>query len=235
LLEQLQPAVRAGIEVPLVTREGDPVNEILEQAKRMQADLIVLATHGRSGFDRLALGSVAEKVLRKADCPVLMVPVEPVVEVGRKGEPPPFEGYRKIVCAIDFSEHSLQALKFAVSVARHGGGAVTIVHVVEVADEPEVGVEADTPVAKVRRQRMETARYSLTQLAGEQASGGCSLETVVRLGKAHREILDVAARSDADLVVMGVRGRGAIDLTLFGSTTNQVVRLARCAVLTVRT
>ncbi|MFB3852657.1 MAG: universal stress protein [Vicinamibacterales bacterium] len=232
LREQLQPAVDAGMNVPLATREGDPVAEILAQAKEMGANLIVLSTHGRSGFDRLTIGSVTEKVLRKARCPVLVVPVAPAEE---GAAPAPFAGYRRIVCAIDFSPHSLEALKFAVSVARHGNGSVTLVHVVEVADEPDVKPDSGSPLAALRGARMDSAAASLRRLGAEHRCEGCAIDESVRLGIAHNEILAVAVEKEADLVVMGVRGRNAIDLTIFGSTANQVVRRARCAVLTVRT
>lgn len=68
----------------------------------------------------------------------------------------------------------------------------------------------------------------------EREGRGCAVHEVVVPGTPHREILRIAGDTNADLVVMGVRGRGAVDLTLFGSTTNQVVRRAACAVLTVR-
>ena len=138
LREQLQPASTAGVEVPLVTREGDPVSEILAEARKMRADLIVLSTHGRSGFDRLTIGSVTEKVLRKAECPVLVVPV--TTQEGPAAGPGSFAGYQRIVCAIDFSESSREALRFALSVARHGKSrSVTLAHVVGSPTTPTSG------------------------------------------------------------------------------------------------
>jgi nucleotide-binding universal stress UspA family protein len=62
----------------------------------------------------------------------------------------------------------------------------------------------------------------------------CTPSTMVGYGKPYREIVDVAAKEQMDLIVMGVRGRNSLDLTLFGSTTNQVVRRAPCPVLTLR-
>ncbi|HSK08864.1 MAG TPA: universal stress protein [Vicinamibacterales bacterium] len=231
----LDPAKSAGMDVPLVVHEGDPASEILEQAADMRADLIVLSTHGRSGFDRLAIGSVTEKVLRKAGCPVLVVPVQPIPAQAEPAPPAAFAGYRRILCAIDFSQSSRQALKFAVSVARHGGTGVTLVHVVEIADNPDVTIDDASPLAALRRERVEAARESLRRIIAEHEDEVAAMDEVVRLGRSHQAILDVAAEREADLVVMGVRGRGAVDITLFGSTTNQVVRRAKCAVLTVRT
>ena len=63
-----------GVPVEAVVRDGQAAAEIVDQAISMNADLLVIGTHGRSGFERLLLGSVAEKVLRKARCPVLTVP-----------------------------------------------------------------------------------------------------------------------------------------------------------------
>lgn len=218
----LAPARAAGVNVPLAIREGDPAAEVLAQAASMPADLIVLSTHGRSGFDRFALGSVAEKVLRKAACPVLIVPAQ---------MPPasqPFSGYRRIVCAIDFSDCALEALSYALSIARAAKATVTLVHVVEVGED-------DPAIGSLRDAQIDAARKSLDAVVQKHGSPGASIDAVVVTGSPHRELLRVASERNADLVVMGVRGRGAVDLTLFGSTTNQVVRRATCAVLTVRT
>jgi nucleotide-binding universal stress UspA family protein len=233
LREQLQPASTAGIEVPLVTREGDPVTEILAEARTMGADLIVISTHGRSGFDRLTLGSVTEKVLRKAECPVLIVP--PTATGGEPGAAEVFTGYHRILCAMDFSETSREALRFANSVAIRGRSKVTLAHVIEIADNPEVMVGGASPLATLRKGRAETARETLLKLGAENVGADVETEVVVKLGSAHRELLGVATEVRADLIVIGVRGRGAVDLTLFGSTANQVVRRAPCDVLTVRT
>ena len=115
-----------GITIEAAVREGSAAAEILDQAAGMKADLLVIGTHGRSGFERLVLGSVAEKVLRKASCPVMTVPKRlpdamptgPVV-------------YNRILCPVDFSESSLHALKYAISMAKEADGRLTVLHVVE--------------------------------------------------------------------------------------------------------
>ena len=88
-----------GVAIEAVVREGNTAGEILEQAIGMTADLLVIGTHGRSGFERLLLGSVAEKVLRKASCPVMTVP---------KGLPDAVPAgpvlYKRILCPVDFSD-----------------------------------------------------------------------------------------------------------------------------------
>ncbi len=226
LREQVSSPLAEGMDVPLVLREGDPVTEILAQAKETAADLVVMSTHGRSGFDRLTLGSVAYKVLRKSPCPVLVVPARATAPEGR------FEGYRRVICATDFSDDSARALDLALSIAERAGSRLTLVHVVEVAENPEV-VEGESPLAVVRRERIAAARERLRAIVAAHEGRGPAIDETVRLGRPYAELLALAKEAEADLLVLGVRGRGAIDLTLFGSTTTQVVRRAACDVLTV--
>jgi nucleotide-binding universal stress UspA family protein len=89
-------------------------------------------------------------------------------------------------------------------------------------------------VAEFRQLQLEGAHESLRELLAAHATAECPIAELVVLGRPHREILRIASEQRADLIVMGVRGRGPVDLTLFGSTTNQVVRRASCPVITVR-
>jgi nucleotide-binding universal stress UspA family protein len=131
LLTNLQRFVEAesapGISIKAVVREGPAVAGILEQAAATGADLIVMGTHGTSGFEHLVLGSVTEKVLRKARCPVLTVP---------RGQPDAVPAgpvvFKRIVCAVDFSDCSLAALTYALSLAQEADGQLTVVHVLTV-------------------------------------------------------------------------------------------------------
>lgn len=192
----------------------------------MPTDLIVAGTHGRTGYDRITLGSVAEKVLRKASCPVLTLPPS-------APRTPDTVCARQILCPVDFSSCSRLALGFALSVAPRADGTVTALHVVEAMDNEE---EFDRPeyLAELRRRQCQMARQSVQALTASFSNGSSAIAELIGLGRPHREILRHAAERHADLIVMGVRGRGPIDLTLFGSTTNQVVRRATCPVVTVR-
>ena len=100
--------------------------EIVAQLEATDADLLVLGTHGRSGFQRLFLGSVTEKVIRKACCPTLVVPprapdVAPTAPVQ----------FRRILCPVDFSESSLRAFAHAVNMAEEADAHLTLLHVIE--------------------------------------------------------------------------------------------------------
>jgi nucleotide-binding universal stress UspA family protein len=212
------------------TEAPDVHQEILVHAERLRADLVVMGTHGRSGFQRLMLGSVTEKVLRKARPPVLTVPcsIPDVVPAGRG----PFE---RILCAIDFSECSMAALRYASSIAEEARAQLLAVHVVELAPpayDPLVGPPIDLPGY---RQACETAsRERLRNVIPISLRKATGLEEMVVSGKPHHEILRIAEERRSDLIVLGVHGRTVVDRVLFGSTVEPVVRRALCPVLTVR-
>ena len=221
----IEPAVRAGIATDVFVREGNAARRILEHAESWRTDLIVLGTHGLSGVDHAMLGSVTEKVLRKASCPVLTVPPA----VANAGKVP----YRRLLCPVDFSESSLHALRYALSLAQEADANLTILHVFDWPHDVDLLVERfDT--AEFRRIVEDDARARLDGLVSDDIRQWCTPSTMVAYGKPYREIIELAARDAADLIVMGVRGRNPLDLTLFGSTTNQVVRRAPCPVLTLR-
>lgn len=211
-----------GLNVETLLQQGAPARRILDYADADRSELIVLGTHGRGGFEHLLLGSVSEKVLRKARCPVLTVPCK-----AASAKLP----YRRLLCAVDFSEPSLAAFRFAVSIAQESGAHLTVVHAIEwPLDEDMAALE--TP--EFRGVVEEQARTRVAELVTDEVRTWCEVETAIPYGKPYREILDVAERDAADLIVMGVHGRNALDLMVFGSTTNQVVRRASCPVLTLK-
>lgn len=221
-----------GIPVDVFVDVGSPATRILERAAELPADLIVMGTHGTSGFQHLMLGSVTERVLRKAVCPVLTVP--PRAQATSRL---PFS---RLLCAIDFSESSMAALQFASSLAEESDATLTMLHVLEWPwEEPpaprleELPAEQGAALADYRRQREDAALARLEALA---STTRVSPSPVARLrnGKAHVQILEVAREEKSDLIVIGVHGRNPLDMMAFGSTTNQVVRAAACPVLTLR-
>ncbi len=226
LREWLAPANAAGRQTDTLFDVGAPAACILERAASLPADLIVMGTHGRGGFERLLLGSVTEKVLRKARCPVLTVPPP---AAARSTLP-----FKRLLCPVDFSDPSISALEFALSIAQESDARLTILHVVDWPADDELFVERSFDVPAFRQQIEDQARHRLDALIPEDARNWCAPEPTLRYGKPYREILAVAETEHIDLVVMGVHGRNALDLTLFGSTTNHVVRRASCPVLTLK-
>lgn len=230
LREMRQDLERAGApaQAHLIAEAGDVSATIVDQALGTGADLIVIGTHGRRGFKRLLLGSVTETVLHEAPCPVLTV--SPRTEAASSD----VVTFKRILCPIDFSPSALQALGFALDLARQAGGLVTLLHVIEWIPEEEPRAYAHFNVPEFRVYMVDDAKQRLRSLVAEESRAWCEIDDAVVLGRAHREILRAAEAASVDLIVMGAQGRGGVGLALFGSTTQQVVRGASCPVLTVR-
>jgi len=233
LLSNLERFVEAeaapGVAIECRVREGVASGEILDAAIEIDADLLAIGTHGRSGFERLVLGSVAEKVLRKARCPVLTVPAAQPDAV-----PAASVVFKRILCAVDFSDSSMQAMNYAMSLAQEADGELTLLHVLP---ETIAGMEAapgEGTIGDIMRRREADLRAQLQDAVPESVAAYCRIETVMTHGQSWREILREAEARHIELIVMGVQGRGAVDLMFFGSTTQHVVRQATCPVLTIK-
>ena len=218
----------------IVVDVGQPAAVILEHAAAPPAaDLIVMGTHGAGGFEHLLLGSVTEKVLRKAPCPVLTVP--PRAHATSRFP------FTHVLCAVDFSAWSSAALELASSIAQESGAALDLLHVLEWPwDEPPPPVFAGLPaqqaaaLTEFRRYLVTSATSRLESLVSNAVRDRCPVTVHIAHGKPYVQLLAMAAELDADLIVLGVHGRSPFDLAVFGSTTNQVVRRATCPVLTAR-
>ena len=207
-------------------RDGPAVHEILNAAQDFDADVIVLGTHGRGGFERLVLGSVTEKVLRKAPCAMLTVPR------GAIGREPGAVRWELILCAHDGSAASQDGVEYAVSLAERTGARLLLLGVVE---SIPYGGDFTSPDDSAFRQERERHAVNALDLALEPAvRARLRVNDRVVYGKPSQQILEVAAQEQPDVIVLGIQGRGALDLLMFGSTTNHVVRHAEQPVLTVR-
>jgi nucleotide-binding universal stress UspA family protein len=214
-----------GTRVETVVEQGNVANEIAAQARARNADLVVVGTHGHGGFEKLTLGSTAEKTQRKAPCPVLTVPPRADSSASAEGS------YARIVCAMDFSGAARRALEYATALARQADGRVVLLHVVESA-----GPATPEPVAARAASReltLEDRAERLRRIVPPADQRWLGREEVA-VGKTREEILKAAERLSADLIVMGVHGETGLEHALFGSTAYHVVRRARCPVLTVR-
>jgi nucleotide-binding universal stress UspA family protein len=226
LQQQAEATGATAVNPALEAKSGDATEVIVGRALALPADLVVMGTHGRSGFNRLLYGSIAEQVLHRASCPVLAVPPHAPATADVT--------FKRVVCALDFSPASLQAVGFALDLARQANGALTVLHAVEWLPEEEPRVHTHFNVPEYRQHLIDDARARIMELIADESQTWCAIEPVVTAGRAYREILRVAKERGADLIVMGTQGRGGIGLALAGSATQQVVRGAACPVLTVR-
>jgi nucleotide-binding universal stress UspA family protein len=209
-------------------REGFVSQEILHAARDISADLIVMGTHGTRGLERWLLGSVAENVLRHATCPALTVPPRALEPAEAPAAP-----FKTILCAIDFSRDSQRALAVAQDLVRTDGGRLVVVHALEHLAGESPALAAHFNVMEFRRTLERDARQRLEELLPLATRVEGDTSVVLVEGKASREVLRLAVAYEADLIVLGVHGRNALDLALFGSTTRHVLHRATVPVLTV--
>ena len=207
----------------LVVQQGAVADDILSFAQAQKADVIVMGTHGRRGFDRLVLGSVTDRVMRRAPCPVLAIskPSHESLAADKQGNH--VHHLSRILFCTDFSENSERALNYAISATAEYDAELTLLHVLE-----------DIPTPGTTQEAMATADEQLDRLIAPDKRKTIKIKTEVRIGKAYEQIIQFAAEQQVDMVTMGVRGRGALDAAVFGSTTYRVIQLGPCPVLAVR-
>lgn len=181
-----------------------PVEGILHTARALGAGLIALGTHGRSGLNRLLMGSVAEKVVRQSPVPVLTV---------RPHTAPPF---RRLLCPVNNAPVARAALAHAADLAARSGAELLLLAV----DEGEGPGQRPDP-------------DQLCALVPAGLRARCALRSLGRRGEAAEQILQVAAEEHRDLIVLGAQHRPLLETTIFGTTSVRVMRHAPAAVLTV--
>lgn len=205
-----------------VVHEGSAPDCILSYAEKCQADLIVIGTHGRRGYDRVVLGSVTNRVMRRTSCPVLAICTQQQESVTETQDGKHAHQLRRILFCTDFSENSERAFRYAVSATDEYSAELIVLHVLE---ESRNSSKVQTGIA--------TATEQLDKMIPQEIRKSLKTRTVVRVGQPYQQIIEFAAEIHADTIVMGVRGRGAVDLAIFGSTTYRVLQLGPCPVLAV--
>lgn len=214
---------------PLVTF-GHATEEITRLTAEYGIDLVITATHGRSGLRRLFLGSVTERLMRTLNTPLLVLRTTEETETANRQEIP----FKRILVGCDFSGHAEAAFSCSLNLAREMASELHLVHVVEPDDykeDPKFPPESSD-------QLEEDFHFSITEklramVPEQDLNRNVRLKTSVLVGKPYAELVTYAERRDIDLVVLGVRGRGMVENLLVGSTTDRVVRRAPCPVLSV--
>ncbi|HZU98642.1 MAG TPA: universal stress protein [Planctomycetota bacterium] len=193
----------------------DPADEIVQFAAREGASVIYLATHGRTGLVRAALGSVAEKVLRTADRPVVLVsPWAPAAPIQ----------FKKVLVPLDGSVRSDEALAVASEISKHYGSEIVLLHVEEFgALDPVVAVASEHEFATRLFER------------ATRALDGARVRTITKSGVLVAPyVLDAIREEMPDVVLMTTHGRTGLARVAFGSVTEAVVRRSPVPVLVKR-
>lgn len=190
--------------------------------EKYKVDLIVLGTHGRTGLGKLLLGSQAEEILRRATGPVL------TVGPGVRPETWPSGKFASILFATDFGSASQAAMRYALSFAEENQAKLTLLHVVDLGKAGNLAS---------RQEMLEASEQKLRGMVPEEAKAWCTPNYVVELGEPVEKIFEVAKRTGADLVVLGVHkpeGVPGAATHLPVATVHKLIAHATSPVLTVR-
>ncbi len=225
-------AAGSGVSIRKRIEFGIPSQRIETVARELQADLIILGTHGRTGLAHVLVGSTAERVVRTGPCPVLSVKT-------RRMESPPSAAapadravvIGRILVPIDFSECSLDALEYATQFAKHRGAAVTILHTLE---PVPYNLDFTLHSSQDWREKRDYLQGRLQVLCAILTSNRIRADQVLKAGLPTESIVEYAREQGHDLVIMGTHGRRGISHMLTGSVAEAMLRLAPCPVLTVR-
>ena len=202
----------------MLLERGDVWDVISDIIKKNKIDLVVMATHGRQGLKKLVMGSEAEKIYRRATCPVLTIgpQVPPMSDLNWK--------LKTVLFPTDGSETSLKALPYALSLAEENQANLIFLRIM--------------PLAYYEGQESEEAsvREALRALVPAEAEEWCKPEFVARFDFPVPGILRLAGERSVDLIVMGVKQAGGRAMQEHSPwpTASQVVAQANCPVLTVR-
>lgn len=196
-----------------------PAMGILQYAEEQASDLIVMGTHGRDQIDQMVLGSVAERVVRHADCPVLTV--------NQYVEAAPGDHVQTILCPVDFSTFSTETARCAGAVAATYDAHLHLLHIE--GEESPVGIAPEDSAAKASG---GDAEETLEALAADLDYANTTTHVVP--GDPGSTIVDFAEDPGADLIILSTHGRTGLKRVLLGSVAETVVRTAPCPVLTLR-
>ncbi|MCX7622483.1 MAG: universal stress protein [Thermomicrobium sp.] len=225
-------AERLGVPAEITVRYGDPAAEIIDLVLELPDPAIAMTTHGRSGLGRWLYGSVADRVVRGAGVPVLLI---------RSSMPQREPGVvRSILLPVDGSTLAEAAVPYAKELARRFDATI---HLVRVAETPEIysllsvpaGVPASAEVLdQLAQQMIETATTYVNELAERLRGEGLRVEAHVLEGIAPEQLLAFERERQPDLVVMATHGRSGLSRVVFGSVAERLLREGTVPLLLIR-
>lgn len=225
LLKQFASMVPDSIPVQSIFELSAPEAAILEEQKSQSADLICMGRGGGQALKNFLLGSVSTYVITHAPCPVLLARDE------KKGP------YRHILVPIDGSESSLQALKQAEILAKGDGASLTVLYVASVSDslrDTDIPNTLEPHKLQELADHMRTKGHNAFLRCQKELSSQVPLNCLYKIGSPSPVILQTAADTETDLIVMGSRGLNRIESVLLGSVGRYVSSHSGLPVLIIR-
>jgi nucleotide-binding universal stress UspA family protein len=228
-LDERVRAIVGTDEVSVFVEQGVDYAEIIRRAEAWAADLVVVGSQGHGGLSSLVLGSVAERVVRYAPCPVLIV---------RPDRERSTEAAACVLVATDLSDPSLPAVAAGAKEARRLSARLVVAHSLDLTESSWRaalgGLFGSTPVvppAEVQSEMRDALLITLQQSLTELDAVG---EVTVLDGSPATAVVGYASAIGADLLVIGTHGRTGLARVALGSVADRIVRTADCSVLAVR-
>jgi nucleotide-binding universal stress UspA family protein len=209
-----EPLIEKELEVNTAIRYGTVAKSINQLVEENGVDRVVMSSHGRSGFQRWLMGSIATRVIQLVTCPVLII--HP-----KEGETPPIPHFKKLLVTLDGSEISEHVLPYVKSSSRFE--SVVILLTVPEVPEAEMYGAAVEEIHNLRKQAEDEARQYLNTIAKSLEEQGLETEIIITGSRPAQTIISVAEEENVDVIMMATHGRGGLDSLLVGSVTERVV------------
>ncbi len=217
-------------EVQVGVRFGRPAEEVLTFAGEVDADLIAMSTHGRSGISRWVFGSVTDRVLHGALCPLLLVRTAPVQ---------PSIAYQHILVPLDGSETAEQVLPYVSALIRPNYTRIFLTSVLPngLSDRTVTLLASSPPGLQLSTTALSKAEVQLTaylrSVAAALRERGATVQTTVRKGSPAEEVLAEAAENEVDLIIMTAHGFSGVSRWVYGNVAGKILQGAHCPILLV--
>lgn len=221
LEKQLQEWSGRGYKVEVVRSQGPgPLPEVIKECENHAVQLIVMSSHGQSGWMESFLGSNTEKILRLSNVPVLVVRTQHESKAGGN----------RILIPLDGSKRAEGALTQAIDLAPGGSAKITLIGVSVVfqghAFEGDMRTTVEPDLKKINDYLDKQSEWLSNQ--------GYEVDIVVRRGNPAEEILQFAEENETDLILMTTQGRTGLASWLYGSVAERVLRKSKCSVLVLK-
>lgn len=218
-------AVAEGVECEVIARHTEvPYEAVVEEAKKIKADMIVMGRRGRTGLKRLLMGSVTARVIGHSPCNVLVVPRAADITC------------KNILTASDGSRFSAAAAEEAIGIAKRSNSNLFVLSVAfsEGASPFDI-VHSEMNRDVVAREELAQAEKNAREVVDKAVKEGLHARAIVVGGRPYEAIVETAREHNVDLIVVGSHGRTGLGRLLMGSVTERVVGHADCAVMIVKT
>jgi len=218
------------IETEAIVIYGSAADKILNYSKQNDIDLIIMATHGRSGVKRWWMGSVAEKIISQSITPVLLIPSKKKKVTQTKK----IISIERILIPLDGSNIGQAALDHIELIARETGAAINLIQVISTSGSMEASLLGNANWDSFFKAMRETASDYLESLVEELKGHGISAKYDILIGNPAAEIIEYARKNKADLIAMSTHGRTGLARWVLGSVADKVLHGAGMPMWLVR-